>query len=397
MSNPTYTSFPRTGLYSTKHYKDASEFSSIKVQPQNLNQNIAKMIVTPTSFLRNTHLRSFLRSLLLRVDLLWLQFYYFATLIILGFLVLANLEPRNPLNRPKNYDLFFSSVSAATVSSMSTVEMEVFSNTQLVILAILMLFGGEVFTSMLELQIKRLKSLETNKTDHFNCTDLENDSSSSKTNLDLKLLKHKSMKFLMFVVLTYFLSVQVIASFLVSLYMSFVPSAKEVLSNKGLSMPVFSSVTIISTFANGGFLTTNESMMVFKKDLGLLMILIPLVLLGNTMYPVFLRIVLLILRKVSNTEELEYILGNHSDLGYEHLLSGVRCLFLGLTSVGFVGVQFVLLVFMEWKSEIMEGLNPLEKVIGSLFQVVNTRHTGASVFDLSLVSPAIIVLFATLM
>ncbi|KAI3735986.1 hypothetical protein L6452_15515 [Arctium lappa] len=355
------------------------------------------MKIAPTAFLRKTYLSSFLQALLLRVDLLWLQLSYFATLFVLGFFVLANLEPRNPLHRPKNFDLFFTSVSAATVSSMATVEMEVFSNTQLFVLAILMLLGGEVFTSMLELQIKRFKLLQTKKTQYFNsnsCTDLENNSNSSKNDTDLK---HDSMKFLGFIVLIYFLTVHISAFLLVSLYISLVPSARDVLSNKDLNIPVFSTVTVISTFTNCGYLPTNENMMVFKKDLGLLVILIPLALLGNTLYPVFLRIVLIILRKVSDKEELEYVLRNHSELGYGHLLSGFRCRFLGLTSIGFVGIQFVLLMSMGWKSELMEGLNPLEKVIGSLFQVVNTRHTGESVFDLSLISPAILVLFITLM
>ncbi|KAJ9550304.1 hypothetical protein OSB04_014349 [Centaurea solstitialis] len=355
------------------------------------------MKIAPTTFLRKPFLFSFLQSLLLRVDILWLQLSYFAILFVLGFFVLANLEPRNPLNRPKNYDLFFTSVSAVTVSSMSTVEMEAFSNTQLFILSILMLLGGEVFTSMLELRIKRFKLVQMTKTQYFNsnsCIDLENDSNSSKNSTDLK---QDSMKFLGFVVLIYFLIVHMSAFLLVSLYMALVPSARDVLSKKDLNIPIFSIVTIISTFTNCGYLPTNENMMVFKKDLGLLVILIPLALLGNTLYPVFLRIMLLVVRKVSDKEELEYVLRNHSEMGYNHLLSGFRCWFLGLTSIGFIGIQFVLLMSMEWKSEIMEGLSLLEKVIGSLFQVVNTRHTGESVFDLSLVSPAVIVLFITLM
>lgn len=311
-----------------------------------------------------------------------------------GYFVLSVLEPRNPIHhRPGNFDLLFTSVSAVTVSSMSTVEMEVFSDSQLFCLAILMLLGGEVFTSILELQFNKFKLLGKKEIQMIN-TNLEDGCNSSKNDIDLK---YKSMKFLGVIILFYFFSVQVSGFLLVSLYVGLVPSAKQVLDNKNINMQVFSIVTTISTFTNCGFLPTNENMMVFKKNLGLLMILMPLVLLGNTLYPVCLRIVVLVLRKMSNREELKYVVENHQELGYHHFLSGVDSGYLALTSFAFIVVQLVVLLTIGWKSQPMDDLNPLEKVVGSLFQAVNTRHTGESVFDLSRVSPAIIILIVTMM
>ncbi|KAL7592658.1 hypothetical protein Lser_V15G33558 [Lactuca serriola] len=329
-------------------------------------------------------LSSFLRALLLRLDPFWRQLCYFVSLFMLGYFVLSILEPRNPMNRPKSYDLLFTAVSAVTVSSMATVEMEVFSNTQLFSLAILMLLGGEVFTSMLELQIQKVKLSEK----------MKNRSNTSNTDIHLK---YNSMKFLGVIVVSYFVAFQISGFLLVSLYVGLVTSAKEVLVKKNLNIQVFSIVTTISTFSNCGYLPTNESMMVFKKNLGLLVILIPLSLLGNTLYPVFLRLLLLFFGKINSREELKYVLDNEAELGYYHLLSGVHCWYLALTSIGFIVIQFVLLISIGWKSQAMDGLNPSEKVIGSLFQVVNTRHAGESVFDLSLISPAIIVLIITMM
>jgi hypothetical protein len=87
-----------------------------------------------------------------RLGSLLIHVAYFLAISWLGYLLLAQLRFRS--ERPRGVDLFFTAVSAATVSSMSTVEMEVFSNGQLLVLTALMLVGGEVFISLLGLASK---------------------------------------------------------------------------------------------------------------------------------------------------------------------------------------------------------------------------------------------------
>ncbi|RVW86007.1 putative cation transporter HKT6 [Vitis vinifera] len=60
-------------------------------------------------------------------------------------------------------------------------------------------------------------------------------------------------------------------------------------------------------------------------------------------------------------------------------------------------IQLILFGSMEWNSEVVEGLNTKQKLVASLSQVVNSKHTGESVFDLSTISPAVLVLFVVMM
>nr|XP_043628498.1 sodium transporter HKT1-like [Erigeron canadensis] len=357
-----------------------------------------------------------------------LELFYFLFISSLGFLVLHSLDTNSNTFIPKNLDLFFMSVSAATVSSMSTIEMEVFSNSQLVILTILMFIGGEVFLSMIALYIRKfflkvspkdgnkldpsisyinkqscfednmelnyitISDLKSSKANSFCCETV-----STSSDVDMEDLKYKSFKFLCLVVFLYLVLVQFLGVVSVLIYLNVISSAKNVLKQKGLNALIFSIFTIVSTFANCGFVPTKENMIPFIKNSGLLLILIPQVLLGNTLYPPFLRFSIWVIGKFTNKAETSYLLKNSKLVGYHHLLSYIHSSLLVITVLAIILVQFVLFSSMEWNSVSLEGLNVYQKFVGSLFQTVNTRHTGESIVDLSTVSAAVLVLFVVMM
>ncbi|XP_031736221.1 cation transporter HKT8 isoform X2 [Cucumis sativus] len=94
-----------------------------------------------TLFLSNP--RKFIFFLLkIFINPFWIQFFYFIFISSFGFLILMILKPKTyPFFQPTKLDLFYTSVSASTVSSMSSIEMEVFSNSQLIVLTVLMFIG----------------------------------------------------------------------------------------------------------------------------------------------------------------------------------------------------------------------------------------------------------------
>ncbi|KAL6331754.1 hypothetical protein AAG906_020093 [Vitis piasezkii] len=327
-------------------------------------------------------LSSLFHFLVFHVNPMWIHLSYYITLSLVGYIALKVSKLKTTSFRSSSLDLFFTSMSASTVSSMSTMEMEVFSNIQLVIMTILMLLGREIFTSFLRLQLLRSKyftkreNIETRV--HVNASNVE--------------------KFcLSCVIFCYILVVHLIGSALILLYLSLVPSAREVLNKKGLSIQTFSIFTTVSTFSNCGFIPTNENMMIFKKNSDLLLLLIPQVLLGNTLFAPCLRFLIWVLEKSSKRVEFSYMLKNSREIGYSHLLPSLHSSFLVITVFLMILVQVILFGSMEWNSEVVEGLNTKQKLVASLFQVVNSRHTGESVFDLSTISPAVLVLFVVMM
>ncbi|KAL6984890.1 hypothetical protein U1Q18_018270 [Sarracenia purpurea var. burkii] len=390
------------------------------------------------------------RHFRLRLNSLSVHLIYFISISFLGFWILKVLKPRTAGSfKPRNLDLFFTSVSAATVSSMSTVEMEVFSNTQLLILILLMFIGGEVFTSMVELHIRRFnlrriirnteRKIDRSSTgiinpsssppnslelielgivvtevdclakttpDHNNqievhrrqMTTVESTSKSDMEDLDSNL-KYNSIKLLSFVVMGYLLVINFVGVALVSVYLALVSSARNILKKKGLKLFTFSLFTVVSTFASCGFVPTNENMMVFRKNSGLLLILIPQVLLGNTLFPPFLRFSIWFFGKFVKKvrPSSDYLLAKTGDIGYHHLLPGLHSSLLVGTVVGFIGVQFTLFCSMEWDSVALSGLSSYQKVVGVLFESVNSRHTGETIVDLSTIASAILVLFVVMM
>ncbi|CAG7862652.1 unnamed protein product [Brassica rapa] len=337
-------------------------------------------------------------------SLFFIYFFYFLSFSFLGFLALRISKPRTT-SRPHDLDLFFTSVSAITVSSMSTVDMEVFSNTQLIIITILILLGGEIFTSFLHLYFSHCANFgfPYNKLRYLVCS-LSSDTPIEDRRRDLEnvtnrgrpsQINERASKCLYSVVLGYHLVTNLVGSMLLLAYVSF--SVKDVLSSKDISPLTFSVFTTVSTFSNCGFVPTNENMVIFRKNSGLLWLLIPQVFMGNTLFPCFLVFILWGLGKITKREEFGYILKNHKKMGYSPLLSVRLCVLLCLTALGLVLTQFLLFCTFEWNSKSLGGMNSYQKLVASLFQVVNSRHTGETIVDLSTLSPAILVLFIFMM
>ncbi|XP_019707820.1 cation transporter HKT2;2 isoform X2 [Elaeis guineensis] len=348
----------------------------------------------------------------------WIQLSYFVSLGLVGSLAMMILKPSNPAFSPRYVDMLFMSTSAVTVTGLGTVEMENFSSSQIVVLTLLMFLGGEVFVCLLGLLLRKDDPhginpdtadnrvdpvvAELNPMDPSNTIDgielgptiVGPDTSLSDGGKDLRI---DSVRYLGFVVLVYVLLIHAIGSLLILLYIASVSSARDVLKVKSIHIFLFSWSATVSSFANGGLIPTNENMAIFNVNPGLLLLMIPQILAGNTLFPLFLRSVIWALRRCSKAAEFEYLLKHSRDIRFDHLLPNLRAAFLSLTVLSFIAVMVVLSCSLDWNSAVFDGLDSYQKIVSALFMAVNTRHAGENSIDVSLLSPAVLVLFIVMM
>ncbi|KAL1539184.1 putative cation transporter HKT6 [Salvia divinorum] len=360
-------------------------FSYYTKKIQNLCTNSWKL--TKLLLFRTYHI------IVMKSNPFFMSIFYLLFISIIGFVMLKAWKPRAPSPMPRNIDLLFTSVSAATVSSMATVEMEVFSAQHLIVMTVLMFLGGEIFTSLLRLHFTAKPYIE-GRVEHVESLPFSQHMSQTEDSF-LKL--DDAIKFLAVLVLGYVAVVQTIGVASVLMYLSLVSGAEGVLKNKGIKTSIFSVFTVVSTFANCGFIPMNENLILFSKNTGLLLILLPQILLGNTLFPSALRVIICVLGKKFKRTEAEYLLKNTKEVGFPHLLPRLESTLLATTVMGFLLIASVLFSSMEWHNAGLDGMNSYRRVVGIFFQCANARHSGENIVDLSTIAPAILVFFMLMM
>lgn len=354
----------------------------------------------------------------------WIQLCYFVSLCLLGSLAMMTLKPSKPSFSPRYVDMLYMSASALTVSGLNSVELENFSSSQIVVLTLLMLLGGEAFTSMLSLLFRKLKYNKPENTEsRIDANDIEleprdipvntithveagqniavivssdNCSSSSSSSID-KDKKYNLIRYLLFIVFSYIFLIHVSGSIFILLYVSLVSSARDVLNGRGIPKILFSISVTVSSFANAGLIPTNENMVIFKKNPGLLLIIIPQILAGNTLFPVFLRLILWALKKITRRERFSYIMRNSKRVNYSGLMSNKLTVCLAMTVISLIVAQVTLYWAMDWNSAVFDGLTSYQKIVNALFMAVNSRHAGEGTLDLSITAPSVLILFIIVM
>lgn len=327
--------------------------------------------VTNSSVFISRFIASHLSPLLIHLS-------YFVIFDILGFVALMALKPSNPNYTPRYIDMLFLSTSALTVTGLATIKMEDLSSSQILVLTLLMLLGSEMFVSLLGLVHELSKQNKHNPEDsRVRSVTVLNESQVEEAipatpSTNSNGLKKSCLKYLGFVLVAYMVTILLVGSLLVFMYVTHVSTARDVLARKSINTVLFSISVTTSSFTNGGLLPTNESMAVFASNQGLLLLLTGQILAGSMLLPVILRLVI-------------------------WALKGLQTVFLAVTVTALTAVAVTLFCCLNWYSAVFTGLTSSQKITNALFMAVNARQAGENSIDCSLVAPAALLLFMAMM
>ena len=161
----------------------------------------------------------------------------------------------------------------------------------------------------------------------------------------------------------------------------------------------------ISAFSNTGLSPLDENMVPFAASPLVLVPLAVLALAGNSMFPSTLRFIiwgLSILKRTDDPQRKVYkYLLQFPRRCYTHLFPQVHTTWLVATVVAFNMVNLVAFSALEWNSvAVTPGLSDSSagvKLMDGLFQSLNTRSAGMNIWQLSSLSPPLLLLYTAMM
>lgn len=145
--------------------------------------------------------------------------------------------------------------------------------------------------------------------------------------------------------------------------------------------------------SNLGLTLTPDSMISFRDAGWPMFVMSFLAFAGNTLYPVFLRLVIWTMSKIcprrSPMQEPLAFLLNHPRRCYTLLFpSGTTWALFGIIfTLNFVDT--LLIIVLDLKNDAVAAMPLGPRVLAAIFQAASSRHTGTATFNLADVNPAV--------
>ncbi|KAK9444508.1 trk family potassium uptake protein [Metarhizium brunneum] len=207
-------------------------------------------------------------------------------------------------------------------------------------------------------------------------------------------IEYRSLKLLLKIVFSYFFGLHLFGAICLVGWIQYADSKyKEVLSQAGQNMNWWAFYSAQTMVDNLGFTLTPDSMVSFREAMWPMFIMSFLAFAGNTLYPVFLRLLIwaiskLAPRKSSIQEPLTFLL-NHPRRCYTLLFPSrpTWILFAIIFCLNFIDTLLIIVLDLDNPEVTSIPVGP--RILAAIFQAASSRHTGTSTFNLANVNPAV--------
>ncbi|KAH7140526.1 cation transport protein-domain-containing protein, partial [Dactylonectria estremocensis] len=207
-------------------------------------------------------------------------------------------------------------------------------------------------------------------------------------------IEYRSLKLLLKVVTAYFFGIHLFGAIcLVGWIQTANPKYEGYLQSTGQDKNWWAFYSAQTMVSNLGFTLTPDSMITFRDAKWPMILMSFLAFAGNTLYPVFLRLTIWIMSKVTpkhspKQEPLSFLL-DHPRRCYTLLFpSRPTWILLGIIfALNFVDV--LLIIILDLHNSEVSALPLDARIPAAIFQAASARHTGTATFNLANVNPAV--------
>lgn len=321
-------------------------------------------------------------------------------------------------------DAWFLSTSAIVNGGLSTISMSSLTNNTFMILGLLMLFGNSTFMLLPPIFYRyyRLTKLKVNIIKYLSA-EIQDDDKSRVVEYYVRL--QKSLRVAIIVISSYILFFLAFGTAMLTIILNFVDSNEE-LQERGFTNFQNALFLAVSAFSNTGLTLSSSNMTIYNKGDNTIFIFIVcgiLILAGNTFFPMFVRLYILLIQKtllyirdhqmISNNRErlirfdhsfaetlktLQFILDNPRNMCTLMFNTGDSFYLFQMGSICFLFEWIIFLTTTCYHNYLSDTYGSVRHVAGlGLFQVLNTRHCGFQVFNMRDLPDAMLYVIAFMM
>jgi len=170
---------------------------------------------------------------------------------------------------------------------------------------------------------------------------------------------------------------------------------------RNISPVWFSAFQVVSAYTNTGMSLEDQSMIPFQRAYPTILVMIFLILAGNTAFPIFLRFMIWMISKVvrqkSRINETLHFLLDHPRRCFIYLFPSHQTWFLLTVLIALNGTDWFFFLVLDLGNSAVTSIPVGVRVIIGLLQATAVRAAGFATVNLSDLAPAVKVLYVIMM